>query len=234
MHRTVHKYKKLVTNSDLDRFCQMIRGNFWFSKFHQQNDPMEGVYWHLLRDEQTRQLRDGKNGYIICSFGLSNNNPTLWAYYPEGFRGVCIEARLDDKWNENSEQNIFRKIVYIHRNEFQSSIDSETSPLDLIIRKLNFWEPESEARLILKTNTPGNVNIGTVKSVTVGCKVDPCLAKLLLCRAEEYLENVNLKISYPNDTEDGQGHISLENFSNPVNLLQKLEDYREWRNFFEI
>ncbi|NQT32037.1 MAG: hypothetical protein HQ594_00005 [Candidatus Omnitrophica bacterium] len=90
-------------NSDFSRSKKILEtGKFWCSKFSELNDPMEGVFY--AQRDSIPGVYNEKNKYKICSFSarVENKrgfeNPCMWGYYANGFKGIAIEVEVcEDK-----------------------------------------------------------------------------------------------------------------------------------------
>ena len=117
------KFRSLANQKDLDRAINIITtGKFWCTKLWNMNDPMEGVYSTSNRDIIPKMFTE-KNKYVICSFSDNSDdnipkkpiqNPLLWGYYANGFKGIAIEI-------EEDESNV-KKVDYISRTDIDKLI----------------------------------------------------------------------------------------------------------------
>ncbi len=112
----VYKYTGLSQERGLPNVIQALQnGELRFSSFHNQNDPMEGIFWHNTKDRGlAKSITEAKNKYAICSFGSSGKNSTLWSYYADGFRGICMGLEPDRKFSTD----LIKKIEYVHSDYF--------------------------------------------------------------------------------------------------------------------
>ncbi|TNJ36567.1 hypothetical protein FGF66_11765 [Chlorobaculum thiosulfatiphilum] len=168
----VYKYLGLSTcrqKQNVER--GLISGELWFSKFFDQNDPMEGIFWHENGLEKVaKQITSNKNKYVICSFGSNAQNTLLWSYYANGFRGVCMGFEVDDKLSDI----LVEPINYVRMSEFKEAVINEKPPQEIakevITRKLDFWKKEGEKRL-LKEAKSGFVKVGQCTSLYFGMNI---------------------------------------------------------------
>ncbi|MFA6756860.1 MAG: hypothetical protein WCR62_03875, partial [Sulfurospirillaceae bacterium] len=96
----VYKLMSLSSEKDLCRIIEIICTNkFHCSTFSEMNDPMEGVYTYEHKHLVEPDLPATKNKYKICSFsGLKGfENPAMWGYYANGFKGIAIEIATKDE-----------------------------------------------------------------------------------------------------------------------------------------
>jgi len=161
----VYKLMSLSSEKDLCRIIEIICTNkFHCSTFSEMNDPMEGVYVHKKYDETQKSLYSDKNKYKICSFsGLKGfENPAMWGYYANGFKGIAIEVIINDESNTNIEN--IEKVVY-KNNVPKANLDSIK---EILTTKLKAWEHEDEYRYIINSEDSKQY-IGKINHVYIGC-----------------------------------------------------------------
>lgn len=234
-----------LTCESIPRVANIVRtAECWFSKFHHQNDPMEGVFFYYPAFEKlAEQITNHKNLYTICSFGNSENNPILWAYYTGGFRGVSIGISIDQSWEKMTKKNsrtggkkLWCKVVYKKQAEFESAFSEVEAPESiakkLISQKLDFWKPESEIRLIYQNAEPGLVEVGKIISLTFGCNIPLKKIECLINQLKEAdIDAVAFNIASPNSEKSGDP-VSIEKIEGFEELKTKFEEYHEWRSRF--
>ena len=99
----LYKFRSLSSALDLDRAKQILEtGHFWCSKFSELNDPMEGAFTILsdaVISDEFKSVYKEKSRYKICSFSGQRGfeNPAMWGYYANGFRGICIRVEVEDE-----------------------------------------------------------------------------------------------------------------------------------------
>lgn len=158
------KFRPLANENDLNRAKEIIEtGRFWCSKLWNLNDPMEGVF-STYNPEYINPLFTEKNKRVICSFSCLDalNNPLLWGYYANGYKGIAIEIEVHNNMADNEK---IKKITY--KNE--SLLDSNVFGVDdIITRKLTNWEHENEYRFLKKSKEEGLYKIGDITKVHFG------------------------------------------------------------------
>jgi len=90
------RFRPLKNGDDLNHLKETIKKNqFYCSNFLDMNDPMEGVFT-TTDIANINNVFSGKNSFKICSFtgDGSLNNPLLWGYYANGFKGAAIEVEV--------------------------------------------------------------------------------------------------------------------------------------------
>jgi hypothetical protein len=137
----LYKFRSLGNCIEFERIEKIIKTNkFWCSKVWDLNDPMEGVYKNeFFTNYQINNTFTEKNRYLICSFSGEEalNNPILWGYYANGFRGVAIEIEI--------EENEVSKIIYKSPSKFKIN---QNDAKKIITRKLTKWRHEHEYRYL--------------------------------------------------------------------------------------
>lgn len=166
------KFRSLANKKDLDRTINIITtGEFWCTKLWNMNDPMEGVYNTSNRDIIPKLFTE-KNKYVICSFSDNSDdnirkkplqNPLLWGYYANGFKGIAIEIEVD-------ESNV-KKVDYISRTDIdnligEGSLDEDIAR-EIMTKKLKCWNLEYEWRY-LKASNEDSYKIGKIIRVYIG------------------------------------------------------------------
>lgn len=125
-----------------------INRRFYASKFDNLNDPMEGYFRSDPKlDRAFRKELQGDLGRTrICSFCREHTNPVLWAYYANGFKGVCFEVELDE-----SICPPIAEVNYDDRDLYLPG-DSESFRgvfhLVILTKKLTAWVQEKEVRVL--------------------------------------------------------------------------------------
>jgi len=156
----LYKFRPLKSEIDLCRVEKIIKtGEFHCSKFFELNDPMEGVFAGSIRNEGFSELLKTKEGYKICSFSGVNglDNPLLWGYYANGFKGVAIEIEVEESKN-------------IHQVSYEEEfpiITNETSAIDILTRKKIDWKHEDEFRFLIESDDEKH-KIGKITKVYFG------------------------------------------------------------------
>lgn len=189
----LYKFRPLGKDKDFDRAVNIIKNNkFHCSKLWDLNDPMEGVYKNSnFTTQQSKDLLTEKNEYLICSFSGKTglNNPILWGYYANGFKGIAIEVEVEENHN-------IREMEYLSPSEFFKNLDNVKK---IITRKLINWCHENEYRF-LKRISNNKQHIGQVTKIIFGnpygnihnrdevIKLSNCLKQYL--DFKEKLENI--------------------------------------------
>ena len=151
----LYKFRSLASDDDQLRLYQIIETNqFWCSSFHEMNDPMEGVYF----SNDPRQIDDvlsQKNRRKICSFsGVDGfEQPCMWGYYANGFKGIAIEIEID--------LQKVAKVEYVNESPQTSDVQ------EILTKKLNSWRHENEYRFIKETDD-NFCEIGKITKVYFG------------------------------------------------------------------
>ncbi|MFZ3166717.1 MAG: hypothetical protein WA130_03815 [Candidatus Methanoperedens sp.] len=156
----LYKFRSLRNYEDYKRVQYIITtGKFWCSKLWNLNDPMEGVYKNSdFNSDNINQIFDEKNNYLICSFSgkIGFNNPLLWGYYANGFKGVTIEVEIENK-------DII-KVEYVSQDKFNKNMNDVK---EIITQKLNNWKHENEYRFLIESEE-NQQEIGRITKVFFG------------------------------------------------------------------
>lgn len=151
----LYRFRSLVNCKELERIKAIIKTNkFWCSKFHEMNDPMEGVY-HTADVKLIDEIYDEKESYMICSFSGKKGfeNPAMWGYYAGGFKGIAIEIEIPE--------------CEVDKVKYCSKVINTTDTKGILTSKLNAWKHEDEYRYLKKINK--NLNeIGAITKVYIG------------------------------------------------------------------
>lgn len=154
----LYKFRPLANNTDLERIEEILStGKFWFSRFWEMNDPMEGFYLRGedVDDNLVSSIYDDKSTTVTCCFSKEEAvlDQRLWGYYANGFKGVAIKVHATSG---------FKCIEY--EDELLTAAElNGTDPVRTILsRKRGCWEHEKEARVFRSSDSERN------KSFTVG------------------------------------------------------------------
>lgn len=231
----VYKYTGLSQERGLPNVIQALQNReLRFSSFHNQNDPMEGIFWHNSKDRDlAKSITEAKNKYAICSFGSSGKNSTLWSYYADGFRGICMGLEPDRKFSTD----LIKKIEYVHSDYF-SRIVKKTDPdviaLALITRKLFPWGEEREIRL-LQHAEEGHIEVGKWKSLHFGRNVSMNNVNIIIPHiilADLVYSTGRFKIPvFIASPSDGR-IVHLDKILTVNQLLNDFGVYHDWRSSF--
>jgi len=170
----IYKFRGLTNELNYCRLREIIEtGNFWCSNFWELNDPMEGVFSIKVFDEVKEKISEiyGEKGqYKICSFSGEKGfeNPIMWGYYADGFKGVAIEVEVEDYE--------VKKVNYCEDNFLLNETKNIQPQVErILLDKNQSWIHEDEYRFLDKLS--GNSKfIGKITAVYFGAPY-------------EYLEN---------------------------------------------
>lgn len=155
------KFRSLRNRDDLKSIKGIVEsGKFWCSKLWNLNDPMEGIYRNSdFNHIDIKEMFNEKNNHIICSFSWIKalNNPLLWGYYANGYRGIAIEIEIDSDRVE--------KIEYKSKTDFNKNMNNVKQ---IITRKLKNWNHEREYRYLLKNKPEDFYPIGMITKIHFG------------------------------------------------------------------
>ncbi len=152
-----------------------------------------------FRDEHSIYTNEyiRKHGVLFCMTS-DENNPLLWSYYSNGYRGYRLEFDFSLE-NNTIQQSIF-PVSYVPELPL---IDSNDAAFATSFTKLDFWKHENEYRLILIAHEDGKseyypIKNTTLKNITFGYKVPDDVVKKfieLLFENNMFQTSVN-KISF--------------------------------------
>lgn len=162
--KLVFKYKSVSSVIDLVRLCDIFKNNkIYIPQLNELNDPLESTNGYLdgiKEEERERYFRD----YRVLSLSADPFLPTLWAYYADNYKGICLGF-----WTNGS----FSEIKPMNYDNSQKSILWELNPDDLLI-KGEAWRHEAEYRIVKKgeANTYLSFDTEDLACVIFGCKMD--------------------------------------------------------------
>lgn len=188
------KFRSLVEDKD-ERAIKIIKnGEFHCSKLWNLNDPMEGVYKTSKKSIVGKNF-DEKNNYVICSFSSKEalNNPLLWGYYTDGYKGIAIEIEYNEKIindidNEEIGDYCIVKVNYVDNI---LEINDDSSVPKIISSKLKYWKHEDEYRYLSKSDSGKLCKIGEIKKVYFGNPYGNTSNERQIKNASEKLKDYN-------------------------------------------
>ncbi len=151
----VYKYKSL----EKMKYIRQILSDekLYAATFTELNDVMEGAFTSNknIKEEYKNFIREEKGNIYICSLSKSPDNPLLWAYYANGFKGICIEIEINNNIVDGSHIEYNNHTPRIYKDDHKYTIAKK-----LLSRKYTCWRMEDEYRLFSKT-----------KDITQGFKI---------------------------------------------------------------
>jgi hypothetical protein len=203
----LYKFRPLANDLDLCRAINILKtGEFRCSSFWELNDPMEGIFYTLEdKDDIINKIYCEKSNYKICSFSgggspLSDkgfNNPTLWGYYANGFKGIAVEVEIDeDNTKETEEEKNYICPVSYEKGipKWERNSTNEENIRKILTTKLDYWGHEAEYRFLNKNLKKNFFKIGKITSVYFGCPYKKPLNNKEVFKNKiiyEYLERKN-------------------------------------------
>jgi hypothetical protein len=164
----LYKFRSLGSCQDLERAQEILEtGKFWCSRFWELNDPMEGVYLFTvgtLAEQLMDKLYSEKSKRAICSFSGEKafDNPIMWGYYANGFKGIAIEVEVDGDGSKITKVNYANELAKItDGNQPAEKVNS------ILTTKLCCWSHEHEYRYLAECST-GPWKIGRITAVYYG------------------------------------------------------------------
>ena len=200
---------------------------------------MEGVFWYYPGKIDPKLINEAKSRYIICSFSLSDNNMTLWSYYANGFRGICIGVKPGISFLPEEIVNI----KYVKKDDFIDDVkivNPASIALSLITRKLKSWRSEKEVRLLRRQNTSDNIKVGEIKSLLLGRNVSLENVNYIVdaIKVTDLVDgasgnfNIEVKIVAPNVTSDEYSSTECHKILSIKELIRDYQEYHKWRDNF--
>lgn len=137
-------------------------------RIEETNDPREKVrsFEGILHadyfdpnDDRIQIIENFINNYpTITCFSAGDNDkegfdlPTMWAYYANNHKGICLEINTQKFLHENNSNSSFCNVEYALTSEFNKFIITKNTSKEEILKKLVFlkrddWSHEKEWRL---------------------------------------------------------------------------------------
>lgn len=182
----LYKYRDLSAPQQFERFLDiLITGDFYFSKFEDLNDPMEGFFkmTNGRLHEKYNEIVKEKQKIKICSFSTDLRSLEMWTYYTNGMRGAVIELEIDDDGIPDLE---FWRVEYI-KTILDIEDISQANAKYILCHKLKQFEPEKEYR-IMRDGGRGNKERlkKYIRKVHIGDRVQRTQRKAIewVCKGE--------------------------------------------------
>ena len=145
--KLVFKYKSLENRTNIKRMIHLLQYNkIYLPKADELNDPLEGYRCKMLDDYAVQQKEEiGK--YRILAFSEDGFLSTLWAYYADDYKGICLVYRTDQTFSE------LEPVKYVEKHSTRTwSVDPELTVREDIKYKSVEWAHEKEWRYVRKTS----------------------------------------------------------------------------------
>ena len=201
----LYKYRSLANLEHV--FDIILNQRLHCSTYPALNDPFEGVFvittiitlsdlmkreilppplvkWPI-KLEHAKEVKDLFGGAIdklkICSLSSDLSDVRLWSYYADGHRGVVFEIDFSGL------EKIY-EVKYSEELPWSSwwsvpSILAQPSPHEVLSRKTNHWEFESEYRIINESEHLDEGKYfgikGRIKAIYLGTRTSKLHCKLL-------------------------------------------------------
>ena len=227
------------------------RNQFWSSPVEQLNDPCETLTdksriiklqnWiarklNIATKENLKFLDQNVEEVLNLSdkmgiFSLSNTylDELLWAHYGNSHKGFCIEYDFNKLVETDGEKAIYSKPVnYKNKPPKLWYTDAFRTSYDQLVKKYGFykskrWEYEKEHRIVTSKIGLNSHQIGAIKSIYFGLKMDEKEKdKMISELSERGINFFQIKLT-PNTYNFTA--IRLDNFSNEANrYLREIPD----------
>lgn len=162
--KLVFKYKSVSSDIDLDRLCDIIKNNrIYMPLLKDLNDPLESANSYLdgiSEEDREEYFKD----YRVLALSADPFLPTLWAYYADNYKGVCLGF-----WS-NHNFSAIKEVVY-HKSQERIVWEIDSSDL---YKKGEAWKHEAEYRIVRKDkdNTYLKFEQEDLACVIFGCNID--------------------------------------------------------------
>lgn len=212
----LYKFRPLSSQLDLDRAKQILEtGHFWCSRFSELNDPMEGAFT-TLENANVVQIIDSiygeKNKFKICSFSGSKGfeNPSMWGYYANGFKGMGIEIEVE-------QEKSIEKVDYSEQIGHLNVSTNNISIRELLKTKLLSWKHEDEFRFLIRTESNYH-EIGKITAAYFGAPYNSFDNSEEIINKSEILKDYEKRINQLKKIAIGKGirAFSVEVIDNKV------------------
>ena len=163
----LYKFRPLANEEDFNRARVILEtGNFWCSQFTELNDPMEGVFTIQASQKVKRVINEigsQKLQFKLCSFSSGEvfENPLMWGYYANGFRGMVIEIEVGEKVKKNWE------VDYVNTIKDFDKLLNGNNVKTLLMTKLSVWQHEAEYRFLVSSRNNYH-RIGEIHTIYFG------------------------------------------------------------------
>jgi hypothetical protein len=169
----IYKYKQFTNKKEIDYIEEIFRNeSFYFNKWDNLNDPMEGYFSHYiseLTEDELDKIRGNKNALGICCFSLSYKNLLMWSFYSNGHKGICFE--IDTK-SDCSDEVSFENIDYMENiPQHKPNKDIDLIAKNVLSKKISIWSFEDEIRAFCNGNSK-SLKVGRITKIIFGHHFD--------------------------------------------------------------
>lgn len=162
----IYKYRSL---EKLDRIQEILEDkNFYFPKWIDLNDPMEGFFRYDPSKHKPSALQEiiaGKENLGVCSFSTNPCDILLWSYYADNHKGICIEVDADLDRNPKVTLETMRyepQIPWLRKHD-----GTDLTAKEILSMKLNPWKGEVEIRAFCEEPNQ-KLKVGQITKVILG------------------------------------------------------------------
>ncbi len=169
-------YLRLYLYATLEQFFSIIKtGHLRLSRFSYTNDVTEAI-----PRGNTEPPPKVKNHGFIC-FSATYSDPTLWGFYSDRGRGVCLAFDLPVTPDENDD-HLFRLEHRLHTKDDLPTPESDLSlckvkysqerpedinPAELLYTKNSSWSHEKEYRVIFDLTEDNGIDCELVNNSVI-------------------------------------------------------------------
>ena len=169
----------------------LINQRLHAAKFHQLNDPMEGIFYYGP-DELTRTYIDSiverKGALGICALSKVYNSTLMWSYYASAHQGIVLGVEIDPI-NTPGVYSI-DDVKYVARSKCtaRNGADPHIEAKRILSRKLTSWKHEEEVRVFAHSTY---ISI-TIRELYLGCKMDNSTRQMFRRLIQNILPDVDV------------------------------------------
>ena len=169
----------------------LINQRLHAAKFHQLNDPMEGIFYYGP-DELTRTYIDSiverKGALDICALSMVYNSTLMWSYYASAHQGIVLGVEIDPVTTPGVIS--IDEVKYVARSKCnaRSGADPVAEAKRILTRKLVSWKHEEEVRVFAHSTY---ISI-TIREIYLGCRMDHATRQMLRCLFQKILPDVEV------------------------------------------
>ena len=188
-HRQLYKYRGIEPMQYL--LDILINQRLYASKFHQLNDPMEGIFTYsseLVKRRLIDRILENKDRLAICALSKVYNSTLMWSYYASAHKGIVIGVEIDLPTAPGVVAIEDVKYLALHKFDALTEYDPFTAAKRILSRKLVSWKHEQEVRVFThSTYVPV-----AIRSIYLGCNMEHETVSLLSTLVHKVLPDVHI------------------------------------------
>ena len=180
----LYKFKSLQNVEPM--FDILHNQRLFCTKYTSLNDPFEGLFlttmqvppifptWprKIKKVKRVEELHMQLEHIKICSLSDNFSDVRLWSHYANGHKGIAIAIDFS-----NIESHVHKVVYSAELPEFWDTLLGSPMPPEVLSRKTNHWEYETEYRIVQdKDYFPVN---GRIKTIFTGQRISAFHIELL-------------------------------------------------------